>query len=143
MRPIHLAATLVLAAAAASAAEDQGPALRGKWRLDKPATAEAMPEYAKGSPAQQKELKERFAAMREAIFEFTEKELYYGDVGSVPDISTYRVLGTKDRRIELELTSENYDGQVKVEKATAELVGSDQMRLSGRDAPTMVFRRVK
>jgi hypothetical protein len=142
MRPIHLAATLVLAAATASTAEDPASALKGEWKLDRAATAEASPEYAKGSPAQQTEIKAKHAALRDTTFEFYGNELYYGHDGAVPDISTFRVLGARDGRIELELTSERYDGTVEVDKATAELIGSDQLRLVG-DGTIMVFRRAQ
>jgi hypothetical protein len=139
MRGIHLAATLLVAATTA-AGEDGAAALQGKWQLDKIASAEATPEYAQSTAAQQAEIKQRFAALRDTTFEFTGNELYYGPDGSVPDLSTFRVLGTRNGRIELEITSERYDGQVKVEKATAELFGSDGLRLIGADSTTVLRR---
>lgn len=140
---IHVAATLVLAAATASAAEDPAPALKGKWKLDKAATAEAAPEYSKGSPAQQTEIKAKHAALRDITVEFDGNEVYYGHEGSIPDLSTFRVLGAKGGRIELEITSERYDGKVQVDKATAELIGSDGLRIVGSDGEILVFRRTR
>jgi hypothetical protein len=128
MRSIHIAATLMLTAATASAAEDPAPALKGKWKLDKAATAEASPEYAKGSPAQQTEIKERHAALRDTTFEFDGNELYYGHDGSVPDLPQDAVPGDVDA----------------VDQMDIQFQGPDVIDLVHNDIPyTLSLRRVK
>jgi hypothetical protein len=145
MRLITLGAVLVLAAGAASGGEDPGKPLRGKWTLDKALMAESMPGYAAATKEQQKELRDKLATgMPDATIEFTEKQMTFGFAPNPPETATYRVVGSKDKRLELEIVSKDAEGKDKVDQTTAELVGPDVLRLTRPDVPlTMVLRRAK
>lgn len=144
MRSICLVAALTLAAAAASAGDDPGRALRGKWTLDKALMAEAMPVYATVSPAEQKALKEKLSQMPDARFEITDTQISFAWFGQPADTATYRVVASKGSRLELEVVSRTANGKDEVSQTTAEIMGPDVVRLTMPDAPiTMVLRRVK
>jgi hypothetical protein len=145
MRPIHVAAILLLAAATASAGDDLASTLRGKWKLDKALLAESMPGYAEASPEERKALKERLAeSMPDASVEFGATEVSFGFAPKPPETAKYRVTARKGERLHLEITSKDDRGQPLVDETTAEFAGRDVLRLTRGDMPfAMVLRRVK
>jgi hypothetical protein len=145
MRPIHLAATVLLAAATAAAGDDPTAALRGKWKLDKALFAETLPGYAEASPEERKALKERMAVgMPDATVEFGASEVSFGFAPKPPETARYRVTARKGDTLHLEITSKDDQGQPTVDDTVAELQGRDVLRLTRGDMPfAMVLRRVK
>ena len=143
MRPIYVAAALLLAATA-SAGEDRASALQGKWKLDKALVAETLPGYAEASPEERRALKERLAqGMPDASVEFGATEVTFGFAPKPPETATYRVTARKGNRLHLEITSKDDRGSPKVDETIAELEGRDVLRLTRGDMPfALVLRRV-
>ena len=82
MRPIHLAATLVLAAATARAAEDPAKLIHGKWKLDVKLSADTQNGYEGATPAQRESLARKIAAaVPDATFEFAPGTYAFGWTG--------------------------------------------------------------
>jgi hypothetical protein len=138
-------AVLMLSAAASLAGDDPARALRGKWRLDKNGTIEAMPGYDRGTPEQQKEIKQRFsAAVPDATVEFSEKDFVFDTADGPAETFPYRVTGAKDKRVDLEIVTKDSEGKQVVEKAYVVGVAPDVLHFTKEDVGfAMVLRRLK
>ena len=144
MRPIHLAATLVLAAATARAAEDPAKLIHGKWKLDVKLSADTQNGYEGATPAQRESLARKIAAaVPDATFEFAPGTYAFGWTGKPVEKGTYEVSGSAPQRVVLGAFPAGA-GAEEADQMDIQMHGPDVIDVIHNDIPyTLSLRRVK
>jgi hypothetical protein len=140
-----LSATLVLGllAAAPAAAEGLPKAMLARWTMDKAEVVKALPTFA-GLPAdKQKDMLEKLPQhMPDMDVEFTSARVLFSVGASQRQEGRYRVLGTENGVVRLEIRSKGPDDKASTDETSAELLPSGHLKLTKKGDPTvLLFRR--